>query len=95
MTTAEFIAKLGVQITGKILGEPINCGAGLSIENETDGGADDSYILISGDVTSKMYRDFIASLEAKGRKKTFHREINGNIFVEFENGKNIIYTYFG
>ncbi len=94
MTTAEFIAKLGVQITGKILGEPINCGAGLSIENETDGGADDSYILISGDVTSKMYRDFIASLEATGRKKTFHREINGNIFVEFENGKNIIYTYY-
>ena len=54
MTTAEFIDELGVPFTGKILGEPINCGAGLSIENETDGGADDSYILISGDVTSKM-----------------------------------------
>ena len=51
-------------------------------------------MLVFGDVTSKMYRDFLASLANTGRKETFHREFNGNIFVEFVDGSRIIYTYY-
>ena len=94
MTLEEFITALGVPAFGTVLSEPINCGAGLSIDDEKNGGEDDSYMLVLGDVTSKMYRDFLASLANTGRKETFHREFNGNIFVEFVNGSRIIYTYY-
>ena len=94
MTLEEFITDLGVPTIGTVLGEPINCGAGLAIDDETNGGEDDSYMLVLGDVTSKMYRDFLASLAGTGRKETFHREFNGNIFAEFSDGDRIIYTYY-
>ena len=60
MTLEEFITALGIPTIGTVLGEPINCGAGLAIDDETNGGEDDSYMLVLGDVTSKMYRDFLA-----------------------------------
>ena len=94
MTLEEFITALGVPTIGTVLGEPINCGAGLAIDDETNGGEDDSYMLVLGDVTSIMYRDFLASLAGTGRKETFHREFNGNIFAEFSDGDRIIYTYY-
>ena len=94
MTLEEFITALGVPAFGTVLSEPINCGAGLSIDDEKNGGEDDSYMLVLGDVTSKMYRDFLVSLTNTGRKETFHREFNGNIFVEFVDGSRIIYTYY-
>lgn len=94
MTVDEFITLLGVPAFGTVVGEPINCGAGIEIETEENGGTDDSYMLIAGDVTSKMFRDFLAALAATGREETFHRETNGNIFSEFSNGDGIIYTYF-
>lgn len=94
MTLEEFISVLKVPTFGTVLGEPIDCGAGLSLDDEKNGGADDSYILVLGDVTSKMYRDFLSDLAATGRKETFHREFNGNIFVEFTDEDRIIYTYY-
>lgn len=94
MTTEEFISALGVPLFGTVYGEPINCGAGLAIEDNINGGADDSFILLLSDVTAKMFRDFLSSLAATGRKETFHRETNGNIFSEFQNDGHIIYTYF-
>lgn len=94
MTLDEFISDLKVPAFGTILGEPINCGSGLSIDDEKNGGEDDSYMLVLGDVTAKMYRDFLSSLSETGRKETFHREFNGNIFSEFADGERIIYTYY-
>lgn len=94
MTFDEFISALGVPVFGTVLGEPVNCGAGLSIDDGEHGGDDDSYMLVLSDVTSKMYRDFLSALAATGRKETFHREFNGNIFVEFADGDKIIYTYY-
>ena len=41
-----------------------------------------------------MFRDFLSALADTGRKETFHREINGNIFSEFAEENRIIYTYF-
>ena len=38
MTLEEFITALGVPTIGTVLGEPINCGAGLAIDDETNGG---------------------------------------------------------
>lgn len=94
MTLQEFISMLGVPAVGTILGEPICCGAGLSIENENGHGEDDSFMLVCGDVTAKMFRDFLLSLSQSGKKESFHRETNGNIFAEFDNGENLIYTYY-
>lgn len=94
MTLQEFISALGVESFGSVLGEPINCGAGLAIENEDGCGADDSYMLVLGDVTAKMFHDFLARLAQNGKKENFHRETCGNIFAEFENGDNLIYTYY-
>ena len=54
MTLEEFITALEVPAFGTVLSEPINCGAGLSIDDEKNGGEDDSYMLVVGDVTSKM-----------------------------------------
>ena len=94
MTLDEFISVLGVPTVGTVMGEPINCGSGLSQDNEFNGGEDDSYILVLGDVTAKMFRDFLASLTAAGHKESFHRETNGNIFSEFADEDKIIYTYY-
>lgn len=94
MTLDEFISVLGVPTVGTVMGEPINCGSGLSQDNEFNGGEDDSYILVLGDVTAKMFRDFLASLTAAGHKESFHRETNGNIFSEFADENKIIYTYY-
>lgn len=94
MTLEEFISKLKAPAFGTILCQPINCGAGLSIDDEINGGEDDSYMLVLGDVTSKMYRDFLSSLAKADHKETFHREFNGNIFAEFADDDKIIYTYY-
>lgn len=93
MTFQEFIDLLGVAAFGTQLCEPINCGAGLAIEYE-NGGVDDSYMLVLGDVSVKKYRDFLAELAATGREKNFSREDCGNIFAEFQDGENLIYTYY-
>ena len=94
MNFSDFFEALGVAAFGTKTGEPINCGAGLAIEDGISGGADDSYMVVIGDVTPKMFRDFLASLASSGRKETFHREVNGNIFSEFAEENRIIYTYF-
>ena len=93
MTTEKFLTELGVDAPGKIICEPVNCGAGLAVE--TDGGSnEDSYMLVTEGVGAKSFRAFLSALAKTGRKETFHREFNGNIFAEFENGGGIIYTYF-
>ena len=94
MNFGEFFETIGVPAFGTKVCEPVNCGAGLAIEDGINGGADDSYMVVLGDVTPKMFRDFLASLASSGRKETFHREVNGNIFSEFAFGGRIIYTYF-
>ena len=94
MNFSDFFEALGVPAFGTKTGEPINCGAGLELEDSVSGGADDSYMVVIGDVTPKMFRDFLASLASSGRKETFHREVNGNIFSEFAEENRIIYTYF-
>lgn len=94
MTIEEFISALGVPVFGTVTGEPINCGAGLSIEDEVSGGEDDSYMLMLSDTTAKDFRSFLFALAQSGLKESFHREINGNIFSEFSGGKSLIYTYF-
>ena len=94
MNFSDFFEALGVAAFGTKTGEPINCGAGLELEDSVSGGADDSYMVVIGDVTPKMFRDFLASLALSGRKETFHREVNGNIFSEFAEENRIIYTYF-
>ena len=94
MNFSEFFETIGVPAFGTKVCEPVNCGAGLAIEDGINGGADDSYMVVLGDVTPKMFRDFLASLASSGRKETFHREVNGNIFSEFAFGGRIIYTYF-
>lgn len=90
MTLNEFTKDLGVPLFGKPLGEPINCGGGMSLS----GNSEDSYILILGDVSSKAFRKFLVELTQTGRKQTFHRELCGNIFAEFQNSDKTIYTYF-
>lgn len=94
MNFSEFFESIGVPAFGTKLCEPVNCGAGLAIEDGINGGADDSYMVVLGDVTPKMFRDFLVSLLSSGRRETFHREVNGNIFSEFALGDRIIYTYF-
>ena len=94
MNFSEFFESIGVPAFGTKVCEPVNCGAGLAIEDSVSGGADDSYMVVIGDVTPKMFRDFLASLASSGRKETFHREVNGNIFSEFAEENRIIYTYF-
>ena len=94
MNFSEFFESIGVSAFGTKVCEPVNCGAGLAIEDGISGGADDSYMVVIGDVTPKMFRDFLASLASSGRKETFHREVNGNIFSEFAEENRIIYTYF-
>ena len=94
MNFSEFSESIGVPAFGTKVCEPVNCGAGLAIEDGISGGADDSYMVVIGDVTPKMFRDFLASLASSGRKETFHREVNGNIFSEFDEENRIIYTYF-
>ncbi len=94
MNFSEFFEFIGVPAFGTKVCEPVNCGAGLAIEDGINGGADDSYMVVLGDVTPKMFRDFLASLVSSGRKETFHREVNGNIFSEFAFDGRIIYTYF-
>lgn len=92
MRTDEFWALLGVDKFGRAACEPLNCGAGLAIEDE-HGSSEDSYMLVLEDVTAKGFRDFLSALAATGRAETFRREFNGNIFAEFKNGDRIIYTY--
>ncbi len=94
MNFSDFFEALGVPAFGTKVCEPVNCGAGLAIEDGISGGADDSYMVVIGDVTPKMFRDFLSALADTGRKETFHREINGNIFSEFAEENRIIYTYF-
>ena len=94
MTLDDFISALGVSTFGNVVSEPINCGSGLSIGDEINGGDDDSYMITLGDVTAKMFRDFLISMTEAGHKETFHRETNGNIFSEFAEEDKIIYTYY-
>ena len=94
MNFSDFFESLGVSPFGTKVSDPINCGAGLAIEDSVNGGADDSYMVVLGDVNQKMFRDFLSDLAATGRKETFHHEVNGNIFSEFADGNRIIYTYF-
>lgn len=94
MNFSDFFEALGVAAFGTKTGEPINCGAGLELEDSVSGGADDSYMVVLDGVTPKMFRDFLSALADTGRKETFHREVNGNIFSEFAEENRIIYTYF-
>mgnify|MGYP002517220633 CR=1 FL=1 len=94
MTTNEFLKELGVPAVGNVCSEPINCGAGLEIETE-NGSFEDSFMLLSGGVSESMFREFLGALLKSGRKETFHRERNGNIFAEFSGGeKKLVYTYY-
>ena len=68
MNFSDFFEALGVAAFGTKTGEPINCGAGLAIEDGISGGADDSYMVVIGDVTPKMFRDFLSALADTGRK---------------------------
>lgn len=61
MNFSEFFESIGVPAFGTKVCEPVNCGAGLAIEDGISGGADDSYMVVIGDVTPKMFRDFLAS----------------------------------
>ena len=90
MNFSDFFEALGVAAFGTKTGEPINCGAGLELEDSVSGGADDSYMVVLDSVTPKMFRDFLSALADTGRKETFHREINGNIFSEFAEENRII-----
>ena len=94
MNFSEFFESIGVPAFGTKVCEPVNCGAGLELEDSVSGGADDSYMVVLDGVTPKMFRDFLSALANTGRKETFHREINGNIFSEFAEENRIIYTYF-
>ncbi len=93
MKTQEFWSRINASPFGKANYEPINCGAGLAIEDE-NGSGEDSYMLVLDGVTAADFRAFLSELSANGRKETFHREFNGNIFVEFAGDGGIIYTYF-
>ena len=53
MNFSEFFESIGVPAFGTKVCEPINCGAGLAIEDGISGGADDSYMVVIGDVTPK------------------------------------------
>ena len=68
MNFSDFFEALGVAAFGTKTGEPINCGAGLELEDSVSGGADDSYMVVIGDVTPKMFRDFLSALADTGRK---------------------------
>lgn len=94
MTLTEFTDKLGVPLFGRPLCEPLNCGAGLAIDDSENGGKDDSYMLVLGDVSIKQYRDFLDNLIGLGREQTFRRDDCGNIFAEFKNDGSLIYTYY-
>lgn len=93
MKTQEFWSKINAEPFGKAACEPLNCGAGLAIENE-NGSDEDSYMLVLDGVTAVDFRAFLSEMAANGKKETFHREFNGNIFVEFASDGEIIYTYF-
>lgn len=93
MKTQEFWSRINAVPFGRAACEPLNCGAGLEIENE-NGSKEDSYMLVLEDVGALDFRAFLANMAESGRTETFHREFNGNIFVEFANGCEIIYTYF-
>ncbi len=94
MTTTDFITELGIAVPGKIISEPVNCGAGLSYENENGVSDEDSFMLVTENVSAHEYRDFLNELKQNGREETFYREYNGNIFSELTNGKGLIYTYY-
>ena len=47
MNFSDFFEALGVAAFGTKTGEPINCGAGLELEDSVSGGADDSYMAVS------------------------------------------------
>ena len=51
MKFSEFFESLGVPAFGTKVCEPVNCGAGLAIEDGISGGDDDSYMVVIGDVT--------------------------------------------
>ena len=74
MRTDEFWALLGVDKFGRAACEPLNCGAGLAIEDE-HGSSEDSYMLVLEDVTAKGFRDFLSALAATGRAETFRRSL--------------------
>lgn len=94
MNLSEFEKELGVKLPGEVLCEPLNCGAGLEIET-LDGTCEDSFIIITRCNSAFEFNEFLNSLAKNGRKETFHRETNGNIFSEyFCEGKKLVYTYF-
>lgn len=94
MTVSDFFAVLGVNEFGAEASGVLNCGAGMSLENEENGGDDDSFMIVRSGVDGKVFKKFLKNIENTGRKELFHREFNGNIFSQFENGEHYIYTYY-
>ncbi len=94
MTVEKFFSVLGVNKFGMKGSEVLNCGAGMSAEDKKNGGDDDSFMIVRTDTDGRAFRKFLKELEASGRKETYHREFNGNIFSQFENGEHYIYTYY-
>lgn len=69
MNFSEFFESIGAPAFGTKVCEPVNCGAGLELEDSVSGGADDSYMVVLGDVTPKMFRDFLASLASAAARR--------------------------
>lgn len=93
MNTNDFLAELGVPAPGKTKHEPVNCGAGLACDNK-NGSAEDSYMLVTEEVTAAEFRTFLDALRESGRSESFRRDYYGNIFAEFTDNDKIIYTYY-
>lgn len=94
MTVNEFFAVFGADEFGEKSSEVINCGAGMSLETSENGGEDDSFAVVRSGVDGRTFRKFLKDIEISGRKETFHREFNGNIFSQFENGEHYIYILY-
>ena len=57
MNFSDFFEALGVPAFGTKVCEPVNCGAGLAIEDGISGGADDSYMVAApGQGSSRVLR---------------------------------------
>ena len=94
MTRKEFFKIVGTALPGGCYCEPINCGAGLCCESETDGAPDDSFMVVCNYVTLTGFLSFVEELKKSGRRETFYRQINGNVFCEFEDKDRLIYAYY-
>ena len=93
MTAEEFIKELGQEAPGTIKTAPVNCGAGLMCD-EDGFTEEDSFMLVSEQVSRAEFLSFIDKMKENGKKETFRRDYYGNIFVEFYDKNRVIYTYF-